>query len=185
MGWHVPSLFHDDTPALAILSALLTGGRSARLQHRLVLDDQTATFVSTSRGPGDRYPNLFTIDATPRAPHGTDDLERAIRSELQRIADEPPSLAEVRRVQIQVESGRVRRLRSNLGLAFQLASSASALGDWRATFELADRLSQVTPSDVQRVAARYFTDQNLTVAVLVAAESPPSARVPDPEGVKR
>jgi predicted Zn-dependent peptidase len=168
MGWHVPSLFHDDTPALAILSALLTGGRSARLQRRLVLDDRTATFVSAGRGPGDRYPNLFAIDATPRAPHGTRDLEEAIRSELERIAEEPPTPSEVRSVQIQVESGRVRRLRSNLGLAFQLASSASALGDWRATFQLADRLSQVTPADIQRVARHYFTDDNLTVAVLVS-----------------
>lgn len=179
MGWHVPSLFHDDTPALAVLSALLTGGRSARLQRRLVLDERTATFVSVSRGPGDRYPNLFSIDATPRAPHGTAELEEAIRAELRKLAEEPPTVEEVERVLVQVESGRIRRLRSNIGLAFQLASSASALGDWEATFHLAERLSQVTPADVQRVARRYFTDDNLTVAVLVApAESPPDPAPP-------
>ena len=179
MGWHVPSLFHDDTPALAVLSALLTGGRSARLQRRLVLDDRIATFVSAGRGPGDRYPNLFSIDATPRAPHGTQELEEAIRSEMKRLVEEPPTAADIRRVLIQVESGRVRRLRSNIGLAFQLASSASALGDWRATFHLAERLSQVTPADIQRVVQRDFTDDNLTVAVLVAPPEPSPDAAPD------
>lgn len=167
MGWRVPSLFHEDTPALAVLGSLLTGGRSARLYRRLILDDRLATFVSAGRGPGDRHPNLFTLDVSPRAPHTPDQIQRVIEEELGRMIDEPPTLDEVERVKRQVESGRVRRLQSNLGLAFQLASSASALGDWRATFELTDRLADVTPSDVQRVLGRYFDRNNLTVAVLV------------------
>lgn len=168
MGWHVPSLHHDDAPALAILATLLTGGRTARLHRRLVEDDRIATSVSASMGPGDRYPRLFTIDATPRTPHTTAELERAILDELGALAAEPPTAAEIDRIRVQIESGRVRRLRSNLGLAFQLAASASALGDWRETFRLTDRLGTVRPADVQRVVRRWFDDEGLTVATLVA-----------------
>jgi predicted Zn-dependent peptidase len=167
MGWHVPGLHHEDTPALAILGSLLSGGRSARLQRRLVQQDRIATFVSAGRGPGDRYPNLFTLDATPRAPHRPEELEAAILDEIARLSRTPPDSTEVARVRIQIESGRVRRLASNLGLAFQLASSASALGDWRETFRLSDRLIEVTPADVQRVVRRYLRAENLTVATLV------------------
>ncbi|MBT8334977.1 MAG: insulinase family protein, partial [Gemmatimonadetes bacterium] len=171
MGWHVPGLVHEDTPALAILGSLLTGGRSARLQRRLVQEDRIATFVSAGRGPGDRYPHLFTVDATPRAPHGPAEIEAAVLDELARLARTPPDSAEVARVRIQIESGRVRRLASNLGLAFQLAESASALGDWRETFRLSDRLVEVTPEDIQRVVRRYLHAANLTVATLVPADS--------------
>ena len=181
MGWHVPNLVHDDTPALAILSSLLTGGRTARLQRRLVQDDRIATFVSAGRGPGDRYPNLFTIAATPRAPHTTGEIEAAIHDELARLAAEPPDSVDVARVRIQIESGRVRRLRSNLGLAFQMAASASALGDWRETFRLSERLTRVTPADVQRVVRRYFRPENLTVATLVRPDDSP---VGDQGGVR-
>ncbi len=167
LGWHVPSLYHDDAPALSVLATLLTGGRRARLYRRLVLDDRSATFVSAATAPGDRYPRLFGIDASPRSPFTPADVEAAILDELRQLSETPPTEAELQRVRVQIESGRIRRLRSNLGLAFQLAGSASALGDWRTTFTLADRLADVTPADVQRVVNRYFTRDNLTVATLV------------------
>lgn len=171
MGWRVPSVLHDDTPALAVLSALLTGGRTSRLHRRLIMDDRLATFVSASRGPGDMFPNLFTLDVSTRAPHTPDEVMEVVEEELARMRREPPTIEEVARVQRQVAAGRVRQLRSNLGLAFQLASSASALGDWRATFELTDRLTDVTPDDITRVVERYFDRSNLTVAVLVPEEA--------------
>ena len=60
---------------------------------------------------------------------------------------------------------------SNLGLAFQLAGSASAFGDWRTTFGFTDRLAAVEPEDVRRVAQRFFTRENRTVATLVRPDS--------------
>ncbi len=167
MGWPVPSLFHDDAPALAVLATLLTAGRTSRLHRRLVQDDRIATSVTASLGPGDRYPRLFTVDATPRSPHAPASLEAAVLEELAALAETPPSEAELARIRVQIESGRVRRLRSNLGLALQLAASASALGDWRETFRLTERLTEVTPADVQRVARRWFDPTTLTVATLV------------------
>jgi predicted Zn-dependent peptidase len=61
----------------------------------------------------------------------------------------------------------VRRLRSNLGLAFQLADSESLFGDWRETFAVADRLRDVSADDVRRVVAAYLVPSNRTVATLV------------------
>jgi predicted Zn-dependent peptidase len=168
IGWHTGSVFDDDAPALAMLSYLLTGGRTGRLYRRLVLGDRLATFVGASTVPGSRYPRLFTVQAAPRAPHTVKEVEAAIYEEIDRLARTPPEARELERVRRQLEASDVRRLTSNLGLAFQLAGSASLLGDWRATFALSRRMRDVTPLDVQRVARTYFHAWNRTVAVLEA-----------------
>jgi predicted Zn-dependent peptidase len=177
MGWHVPAATHADRPALVMLTALLTGSRTSRLQRRLVVEERLAAFVSASMGPGDLYPGLFTIDAAPLASHTVAEVEEAVEEELAQLAETPPDASELLRVRNQVDAGQVRRLRSHLGLALQLAASESSRGDWRETFRLADRIGDVTPEQVQEVVRKYFTPANRTVAVV--ARPPGSA---DAEG---
>ncbi len=172
IGWHVPSSLHPDAPALAILASVLTGGRNSRLHRRLVTDDRTATGVFASTGPGNRYPQLFQIDAVPRSPHGPAEVEEAIYEEIRRLAAEGPTAQELERVRNQVLAGNVRRLGSNLGLAFQLAASETLEGDWRATFRVGEQLQAVTPEEVRRVAAEYLTRSNRTVATLERRAAP-------------
>lgn len=172
IGWHVPSARSPDAPAIALLSSLLTGGRTSRLYRRLVMQDRLATGVFASLGPGDRYPQLLQLDASPRAPHTSAEVEAAIYEEVARLAEEGPTDAELTRVRNQIEAGQVRRLQSNLGLAFQLAESATLFGDWRATFRLPQLWAAVTPDDVRRVAATYLTRANRTVATLRREETP-------------
>jgi predicted Zn-dependent peptidase len=166
MGWKVPAGHHPDAPALSVLSALLTGGRTSHLYRRLVLDEQVATFVSSGRGPGDRYPGLFSIDATPRAPHGPADVEESILLSIRDFVSSGPDREALLRVQNQVRAGAIRRLQGNLGLALQLASSQGVLGDWRATFQSADRIADVTAEEVVRVAREYLVPRSMTVAIL-------------------
>jgi predicted Zn-dependent peptidase len=176
LGWHVPEAGHDDTPALVMLSALLTAGRTSRLYQRLVVrDERLATFVSASLGPGDRFPQLFTIDAVPRSPHTADQVEAAVEAELSRLAHVPPEPWELEQVRNQVDAGQVRRLQSNLGLAFQLAASESLRDDWRATFRMADRIGAVTPEQVQHVVRRYLLPANKTVAEVRRPAGPAGA----------
>ena len=175
VGWHVVDNLDADMPALVMLTSLLTGGRTSRLYQRLVLRERLATSVSASMGPGSRFAQLFTISAVPRAPHNTLDIEAAVYEELDRLAGQPPDDIELQRIRNQVEAGNVRRLTSNLGLAMQLASSASLYGDWRDGFRFSSRLQRVTAEDVSRVARTYFTRENRTVATLVK-KAPESER---------
>ncbi len=166
IGWHVPSSLDPDAPALAILTSVLTGSRNSRLYRRLVTDDRIATGVYASLGPGSRFPELFEVDAVPLSPHTTDELEAAIYDEIARIARDGPTPAELERVHNQVQAGNVRRIESNLGLAFQIADSESLHGDWRETFRAAGLIDDVTAEDVRRVAAEYLVPSNRTVGVL-------------------
>jgi predicted Zn-dependent peptidase len=171
VGWHVPAALHADAPALAMLSSVLTGGRTSRLHRRLVTEERAATSVYSSSGPGSRFAQLFQIDIAPVQPTTTAYLETAIYEEIDRLAREGPTEDEVERVRNQIAAGSVRRLQSNLGLAFQLADSESLFDDWRETFWSADRLQDVSVDDVRRVAAQYFDRRNRTVATLVRSES--------------
>jgi predicted Zn-dependent peptidase len=165
-GWHVPSVTHPDAPALAVLSSVLTGGRTSRLHRRLVTDERAATSVFTSMGPGVKYPRLFQLDAAPIFPATPADLETAIYEEIDRVAREGPTEEEVERVRNQIAAAAVRRVESNLGLAFQLAESEALFHDWSETFRSTDQLRSVTPDDVRRVAAEYLVSSNRTVATL-------------------
>ncbi|MFV2005922.1 MAG: M16 family metallopeptidase [Longimicrobiales bacterium] len=167
MGWHVVDHLHDDMPALVMLTSLLTGGRTSRLYQRLVVRERLATSVTSSMGPGSRFAQLFSISAVPRAPHSTLDVEAVVYEELDRLAAHPPEDLDLQRVRNQVEAGDFRRLTSNLGLALQLAGSASLYGDWRASFRFSRRLQAVNPTDVSRVVRTYFTRRNRTVTTLV------------------
>lgn len=173
MGWPVVQTADPDYPALTILSWLLTGGRTSRLHRRLVIRDQVATSISSSMGPGVRFPQIFAIDAIPKAPSNTRDIEAAVYAEIDSLQRTPPSEREMQRIRNQLEAGEVRRLTSNLGLALQLAGSVSAFGDWRATFGFTDRLAAVRPEDVLRVARTFFTREVRTVATMVRPDSVP------------
>ena len=134
------------------------------------MEEGRATSVFASLGPGILFPRLFQLDVVPIAPTTTADLEQAIYEEVERIARSGPAEDELRRIRTQLEAGNVRRLTSNLGLAFQLAESQSMLGDWRETFRNTARLTGVTADDVRRVAAEYLTRERRTVATLVRRE---------------
>ena len=171
IGWPVVAARHPDAPALTVLSWLLTGGRTSRLHRRLVIQDQVATSITSSIVPGVRFPPIFTIDATPRSPNSTDDVEAAVYAEIESLRRTPPSEGELQRMRNQLEAGDFRRLTSNLGIALQLAGSASAFGDWRTTFGFSERLSRVEAEDVRRVAQRFFTSESRTVATMVRPDS--------------
>ncbi len=178
LGWHVPAPDHPDYPALSVMAYLLSGGNTSRLYRRLVLEENSAVGVSVSLEPGEYDPQLFVIGATPRAPHTTAELEARIDEEIARLQRTPPEPIELERIRNQLEAGEVRRLRSNLGLAFQIAGSATSYGDWRTTFRLSQRLQAVRPEDVQRVARTYFRPENRTVATLVRNTSGASEDLP-------
>ncbi|MEE3185759.1 MAG: insulinase family protein, partial [Gemmatimonadota bacterium] len=171
MGWPVVETSYPDAAALTVLSRLLTGGLTSRLHRRLVIEDQVATGVTSSMGPGVRFPAIFAIDATPRSPNTTADIEAAVYAELDSLRRTPPSERELQRIRNQLEAGEIRRLASNFGLAFQLSASASNFGDWRTTFGFTDRLAKVEAEDVRRVTERFFTPEHRTVATLVRPDS--------------
>ena len=168
IGYHKPTLRHPDDDVFDVIDALLSEGLTSRLQQKLVRDKRLAASVgSDASHPGVRAPNLFVVTATPLAPHTTAEVEAAIYEEIERLKREPVSPKELEKVLNNLDADLVRGLRSNSGLASQLALYQALAGDWQYILTSRDNVAKVTAADVQRVAAQYLTKSNRTVAVLV------------------
>src|SRR5512134_1697354 len=185
IGFHKPGLDHPDDYVFDVIDELLTDGRTSRLYSKLVRDARLAASVdSDANYPGVRSANLFVLSATPLAPHSTGEVEAAILAELERLKTEPVAQKELERIINNLDADMVRALRSNSGLASQLALYQTVAGDWRYVLKSRDRIAAVTPADIQRVATQYFTKTNRTVATLVkkAGSKPLATAVSSKEG---
>lgn len=168
MGYHKPALGHPDDFVFDVLDSVLSEGVTSRLYQKLVREKRVAVSVGTDSGfPGQRDPNLFVISAAPLAPHRPAELEAAVEEELERLKAEPVSAKELEKVLNNLDASLVRSLRSNSGLASQLAFFQTVAKDWRYILKVRDKIASVTPADIQRVAAQYFVKSNRTVATLV------------------
>ncbi len=170
MGFHKPSAPHNDDVVFSVIQGILTRGRTSRLYRELVEKQRIALSVSAFSAPGDRYPNLFVIDAVPRHPHTVQELEQALWREIHKLRTQPVEEAELKRMRTWAEADFLRALRSNEGMAEQLLWADAVLGDWRELFRFVDRVRKVTAQDVLRVARQYLHKNNCTVAVLESAE---------------
>jgi len=168
IGYHKPALGHPDDYVFDVIDAVLSDGLTSRLYTSLVREKRIAASVnSDSNYPGVRSPNLFILNATPLAPHTTAEVEAAIYAEIERLKTEPVSAKELEKVLNNLDADLVRALRSNGGLASQLALFQTVAGDWRYALKSRDKIASVTAADIQRVATEYFTKSNRTVATLV------------------
>ena len=168
LGFHKPTVNHPDEAVFDVIDAVLSDGLTSRLHQKLVREKRLAVSVgSDSSFPGVRAPNLFILTATPLAPNTTAEVEAAMYEELERLKKEPVSPKELAKVLNNLDADLVRGLRSNTGLAAQLALYQAIVGDWRYVLKSRDKVAAVTAADVQRVATKYFTKSNRTVAVLV------------------
>lgn len=166
IAWHKPTMPNKDDYVFDLIDQILGSGRSSRLYRTLVEEQQLATSVSVFGAPGSRYPNLFVIEAVPRHPHTTDELEKAIYNELDKLAENPVKDDELTKVRNRLVTDQLRRLDSNAGLAGLLTSFQSLNGDWRYLVTYQEEIDKLTAEDIRRVAAEYLTPENRTVVVL-------------------
>jgi predicted Zn-dependent peptidase len=171
LGYHRPSVNHDDDIVFDVISFLLTQGRTSQLYKNLVEEQQIAIQVDTiPTFPGKKYPTLFVFVGVPLAPHTLEELETAMYAEIEKLKTEPVDERELQKVINNVEAAFIASLSSNSGLAAQLTFAQNVMGDWRAIEKQVERIKTITADDVMRVAKTYFTEQNRTVGWLVKNE---------------
>lgn len=186
IGYHKPGLNHPDDYVFDVIDAILTDGLTSRLHKKLVQEKRLAASVNSDTNyPGVRAPNLFVLSATPLAPHTAGEVETAIYEELNRLKTEPVSVKELEKVLNNLDADMVRSLRSNGGLASQLALYQTVAGDWRYALKARDKIAAVTPADIQRVATQYITKVNRTVATLVKKPNEKKVATIQPSEVTR
>ena len=170
LGFKVPVLRDiggDWEPhALAVLTGLLAGNDSARLNQALVrerriADQAGAGYEALGRGPG-----MLFVEGTVSQGKTAGELESALREQVERIAAEEPGARELLRVKAQLVAQRIYRRDSIFAQAMEIGQLESAGFSWRDSERVIEGLRAVSADQVRQVAARYLTEDNLTVAVL-------------------
>ena len=167
----------DDALALTVLAAVLDGYSGARLNRTLT---QGEARVADSAGAGNglwgRGPQLFTLDGVPVAGKTAAQVEAALREQVAVVVREGVSQAELNRVKTQWVASEVYKLDSVFNQARALGSYWAQGLPLDAGQLLVQRLRGVTADQVKAVAARYFGDDQLTVATLRPQPPDPSRK---------
>jgi predicted Zn-dependent peptidase len=180
VSYHRTAVTHPDDPVYEAIDDVLTAGRASRLYRALVRDQKLAVEVQSFSGlPGEKYPNLWSVLASPAGGVTGERVLQAITAELERLAREDVTDAELARFRARARATLLRSLGSNQGLATALAHYQTLYGDWRELFRELDRFNRVSKADIRRVAKATMTPDNRTVAMLVTA-APPKAEEPKP-----
>ena len=110
---------------------------------------------------------LAIITARPKEGVQPDAVEKAIYEEVERLKTGQVSDRELEKAKNILLADFYRRMKTINGKANALGRYEVFFGDYRKMFTAADDYSRVTKEDLQRIAKKYFTDKNRTVATLI------------------
>lgn len=161
MAYHVPEITHPDIPALTLLSSILAGGKSSRLDRVLV--DQGITTSIDIFDLDDKDPSLFIFFASMQKGKRATQAEAAILKELERIKMGPIPVDELERAknillaEFYDKFGNAKERASFLG-HYETVSPGFNTG-----IEILNKISRLTAQDIQTVTKKYFGPKNRTV----------------------
>ncbi len=170
MGYHAPALKNPDLDwepyALDVLSAILDGHASARLNKSLIQEQQVASAVGAGFDLIARGPSMFLLDGTPSEGKTVADLEAALRVEIEKIKRDGVTEEELQRVKAQTLASRVYQRDSMFYQAMLIGEVETSGMSYKALDTILDKIKAVTADQVREVTRKYLIDDHLTVAAL-------------------
>lgn len=179
LGFNVPALNTAENPAdvhaLRLISALLSGGESARLPAQLERRQELVAGAGSWYNAFARGDSLFVLSATPNVQKGItlEQVEQALWQQLRALQDTPPTAAELARVRAQLIAGEVYARDSITRQARSIGMLETVGLTWQLLDSDFDSLNAITPADIQAVAQRFFTPQRSTTLHVLPEENRP------------
>jgi zinc protease len=190
VAYHGPSAGHPDSAALQVLAGIMSGGGAGgrggrggagggqgRLYKALV---ETKKAESAGMGVSMLHdPGLITLQASLNRDQSLDEVRKLLIQTAEGVTTEPPTSQEIARI----KTGLLRNLENQLSDPQSIATgglnTAISQGDWRLMFLQHDRLKDVQPADVVRVAKLYLKPSNRTVGYYIPDAAPDRTDVPE------
>ena len=170
----IPAEKSADASALTMADIILSQGRSSRLYQSLVYQQQVAQSANANADLKEDA-GLFQLTAIVAAGKKPEEAESALRAEIKKLQDAPVSEAELEKAKNQIITSQLRQRETNNGKANALGQAAVLLGDPNRVNTELEQLQAVTAADVQRVAKKYFTDQNRYVFIYLPESMRPAS----------
>jgi len=153
---------------LVVLADLLANMDSSRFQQDLVRDQNLASYIQINYSPLARLNTSFQIIARPMPGVSLAQLEAAIFTEFEQLAQTPPTDAEIARVITYAESQHLYFLDSPFGEASLLGELNSGAGlDWHLSQNYLTHLQSVNSSELIQLLNQYLSPDNLVDVDLV------------------
>jgi zinc protease len=169
VAWQTPKFLAPDDAALDMLGSVLSDGKSARLVHRLVMDERIAQQVSAGQ-MSEELAGMFVVMATPKPGQDVERLLAEIDEEIAKLQREEPTTGELERAVNKAESAAVFSLEPVGGFGGRAATLNRyyfATGDPGFFPQDVGRYRKVKPADVRDAAARWLRkDARVVLTVL-------------------
>ena len=160
----VPNGRDADQPALEMLDAILSSGKNARLYRALV--DRGLALSAGAGTDLHRDLSLHTVYAALAPGSTQEQVEEALLAEIEKIKTDGVTPAEIARVKQQYVAADAYKRDGTAAVASEL-NEWIAVGDWTLYVTFPEKVQQVTPADVQRVAKQYLNDDESTTGWFV------------------
>jgi len=165
-GYHTPDIKHADSFALEVLQGILSSGKSSRLYKALVYEKQLALYAGGDYDNIANDPNLFYVYAGVMPGKTTDEVEKALYAEIEKLKTVPAAEEELQKAKNQIESSFIMG-QDSIFYQAMLLGQFETVANWKMLETYVERIRAVTKEDVMRVAQQYFTEDNRTVGILV------------------
>jgi predicted Zn-dependent peptidase len=171
VGYHRPSVRHEDDLVFDALSNIIGQGRSSWLYRTLIKEKKIAIQTGSFNGwPGNKYPNLCAFFAVPAKDHTSEECLEVMDQQIEKLKAELVSQEEMTKYKRSTKKNLISSMKSNGNMARMLTNSEALVGDWRALFDEINKVEAITSEDIQRVAKIYLVKKNRTVGEIVPEE---------------
>jgi len=169
-GYRAPAPSDLDFAVLEIIDRVLTDGKSSRLQKQLVYATEPRLSRLYAYLLPIRDPYLYIWGAILQPGMTTHALEAAIDAEVQNLANDGITKAELARAVAKLRSDVVRENLSNQKKAEFIGFSLRTTDSPFTFFDRLEAYAQVTVEDIKRVASDVLRSTNRTVVPVVAPD---------------
>ncbi len=165
-AYRTPKQGTEDYYTFNVLSTILSGGESSRMQKILVNKSQqalaAAAFPFALEDAG-----MFIVYALPNMGNSVDKLESSMDSIITDLKNNLVSEKEFQKVMNQIQSNFVQKNSSMAGIAESLANYEVYFNDANLINNEIDRFKKVTREDLQKAANKYLNKDNRVVLTYV------------------
>ena len=157
----LPDLNHPDVPAIDVMDAILTGGRSSQLYQALV---ESGLASSLSASPAELIePGWYEINATAAPGQQLGKIASVLQQSLAQLQQQQVTEAELNRAKTQLQASFVLSNQDITSQATQLGYNQTVAGDYRYVERYLEAIAKVSAADVQRVAKTYLNPAKQTI----------------------